>query len=293
MHNSPETPSLQPIEKMTFGTKFAYGAGDIGGAIVGILLLSYLSPFLTDVAHLAPGLAGATQLVVRVWDACIDPVIGIMSDRGDIFGSKIKAQWGRRYPWMLFSAIPFGLFFICQWLIPFPETNQWGLFGFYTLVSMLLGTFFTMYSLPYTALTAELTEDYNERTSLSSFRFTFSLGASIFALLIARTIFQNIKDPAQQYLTIGIICAILSVLPIFYCVWGTQARAKLVNARQAARVDNSVSMPLKAQLKSVFTNRPFMFVVGIYLCSWFSLQLTAAIIPYFAVRWVYHKQILH
>jgi glycoside/pentoside/hexuronide:cation symporter, GPH family len=286
MNHPAETPNLPPIEPMNFSTKLAYGTGDVGGAIIGILLLSYLSPFLTDVAHLSPGLAGATQLVVRVWDACIDPVIGIMSDRGDVFGPKIRAKWGRRYPWMIFAAIPFGFFFICQWFIPFPETNQWGLFGFYTLISTLLGTFFTMYSLPYTSLTAELTEDYNERTSLSSFRFTCSLGGSIIALLIARTVFQQLKDPAQQYLTIGIICSVLSVLPIFYCVWGTQARAKLVNQYQAARIQNTASLPLKAQLKSVFTNRAFMCVVGIYLCSWFSLQLTAAIIPYFAVSWM-------
>jgi glycoside/pentoside/hexuronide:cation symporter, GPH family len=287
MMNPPaETAELPPIEKMNFSTKLAYGAGDVGGAVIGILLLSYLSPFFTDVVHLSPSLAGATQLVVRVWDACIDPVIGMMSDRGDVFGAKIKEQWGRRYPWMLVAAIPFGLFFILQWLIPFPETNQWGLFGFYTLVSMLLGTFFTMYSLPYTALTAELTEDYNERTSLNSFRFTFSLGGSIVALLIARVVFGLVKDPAQQYLTIGIICAIISVIPIFYCVWGTQARAKLVNQHQAARIERHESLPILEQLRSVFTNRAFMFVVGIYLCSWFSLQLTAAIIPYFAVSWM-------
>jgi glycoside/pentoside/hexuronide:cation symporter, GPH family len=286
MNPPAETSKLPPIEKMSFSTKFAYGAGDIGGAVIGILLLSYLSPFFTDVAHLSPGLAGATQLVVRVWDACIDPVIGIMSDRGNIFGAKIREQWGRRYPWMLVAAIPFGVLFIFQWSIPFPESNQWGLFGFYTLVSMLLGTFFTMYSLPYSALTAELTEDYNERTSLSSFRFTFSLGGSILALLIARIVFQQVKDPAQQYMTIGIICAIISVIPIFYCVWGTQARAKLVNRYQAARVENTDPLPLAQQLRSVFTNRPFMYVVGIYLCSWFSLQLTAAIIPYFAVSWM-------
>jgi glycoside/pentoside/hexuronide:cation symporter, GPH family len=283
MNDLDTEPALPPIERMTFATKFAYGAGDIGGAIVGILLLSYLSPFFTDVAHLAPGLAGATQLVVRIWDACIDPFIGILSDRGNLFGKKMRDRWGRRYPWMLFSAIPFGVFFILQWLIPFPESNQLGLFIFYTIVSMLLGTFFTMYSLPYTALTAELTEDYDERTSLNSFRFSFSLGGSIVALLIARVVFQNVKDPAQQYLTIGVICAILSVIPIFYCVWGTQARAKLINSRQAARVEDTNSEPFLRQMRSVFANRPFMYVVGIYLCSWFSLQLTGAIIPYFAV----------
>ncbi len=278
------------VEKMTFGTKVAYGSGDIGGAIVGILLLSYLSPFFTDVAHLAPGLAGATQLVVRVWDACIDPVIGMTSDRGNLFGAKIKARWGRRYPWMLFSAIPLGIFFILQWLIPFPASNQWGLFIFYTVVSLCLGTFFTMYSLPYTALTAELTQDYNERTSLSTFRFTFSLGASILALLIASGVFQLVKDPAQQYLTIGIICGIIAVVPIFYCVWGTEQRAQLMAQRQISRIEEAPPMPILAQLRSAFANRPFLYVVGIYLCSWFSLQLTAAIIPYFAVSWMGLKQ---
>jgi glycoside/pentoside/hexuronide:cation symporter, GPH family len=285
--NNLDSPSVPPsIDKITFGTKLAYGAGDIGGAITGILLLSYLSPFFTDVVHLSPGLAGATQLVVRVWDACTDPMIGIMSDRGHVFGAKIRSEWGRRYPWMLFAAIPFGVMFICQWLIPFPEANQQGLFYYYTLVSMFLGTLFTMYSLPYSALTAELTQDYDERTSLSSFRFTFSLGGSIFALLLARTVFQYVQDPAQQYLTIGIIGAIISVVPIFYCVWGTRARARMITSLQAARIDDTVVMSLREQLRSVFTNRPFMFVVGIYLCSWFSLQLTAAIIPYFAVSWM-------
>jgi glycoside/pentoside/hexuronide:cation symporter, GPH family len=298
MHNldsdstsSSRAPAHMPIvEKMTFGTKVAYGSGDIGGAIVGILLLSYLSPFFTDVAHLAPGLAGATQLVVRVWDACIDPVIGMTSDRGNLFGAKIKARWGRRYPWMLFSAIPLGIFFILQWLIPFPASNQWGLFIFYTVVSLCLGTFFTMYSLPYTALTAELTQDYNERTSLSTFRFTFSLGASILALLIASGVFQLVKDPAQQYLTIGIICGVIAVVPIFYCVWGTEQRAQLMVQRQISRIEEAPPMPILAQLRSAFANRPFLYVVGIYLCSWFSLQLTAAIIPYFAVSWMGLKQ---
>ncbi len=283
--------SVPIVEKMTFGTKIAYGAGDIGGSIIGILSLSYLSPFFTDVAHLSPGLAGATQLVVKIWDAVNDPLVGMSSDRGNLFGAKIKARWGRRYPWMLISAIPMGLFFVLQWWIPFPESNQWGLFWFYTIIALFLGTFYTMYSLPYTALTAELTQDYHERTSLSSYRFSFSLGASIVALLIARTVFQIIEDPAQQYLTIGTICGIISVIPIFYCVWGTEKRAKLMLKLQNVQIDEDApQMPFFAQLRSAFANRPFLYVIGIYLCSWFSLQLTAAIIPYFAVSWMGLKQ---
>ncbi len=274
-----------PIDRMTFATKLAYGAGDAGAAITSIMLLSYLSPFLTDVAHLSPGLAGWSQLVGKIWDAVNDPMVGVLSDRGQIFSDKIRQRWGRRYPWMLWGAIPFGIFFALQWIVPFPETNQWGLFGFYTLISILFNTFFTVVNLPYTALTAELTQDYHERTSLSSFRFTFSIGGSIVALLLARTVFQNIQNPATQYLTIGVICAVLSILPIFWCVFGTHARSRAVLAQhpeEAAPVTGS----LVSELRIVFSNRPFLFVVGIYLCSWFSVQLTAAVIPYFVVSYM-------
>jgi glycoside/pentoside/hexuronide:cation symporter, GPH family len=274
-----------PIGRMTFATKLAYGAGDAGAAITSIMLLSYLSPFLTDVAHLSPGLAGQSQLVGKIWDAVNDPMVGVLSDRGKIFSDKIRQRWGRRYPWMLWGAIPFGIFFALQWLVPFPETNQWGLFAFYTLTSILFNTFFTVVNLPYTALTAELTQDYHERTSLSSFRFTFSIGGSIIALLLARAVFQNIQTPTTQYLTIGVICAAISVLPIFWCVFGTYARSQAVLAQQPAE-SAPVTGSLLSELRIVFSNRPFLFVVGIYLCSWFSLQLTAAIIPYFVVSYM-------
>lgn len=280
---------LPTIGKMNFATKLAYGAGDAGAAITSILLLSYLSPFLTDVAHLSPGLAGQSQLLGKFWDAVNDPMVGVLSDRGQIFSDKIRQRWGRRYPWMLWGAIPFGIFFALQWIVPFPETNQLGLFAFYTLISILFNTFFTAVNLPYTALTAELTADYHERTSLSTFRFTFSIGGSIVALLIARTIFLQLQDPAAQYLTIGLICAVLSVFPLFWCVFGTFGRAKAVADRHPAELE-PVTIPLQEQLRLVFTNRPFLLVVGIYLCSWFSLQLTAAIIPYFVVSYMGLKQ---
>jgi glycoside/pentoside/hexuronide:cation symporter, GPH family len=290
MTNSPtEKIPAATIGKMNFATKLAYGAGDTGTAITAILLLSYLSPFLTDVAHLSPGLAGQSQLVGKIWDAVNDPMVGVMSDRGQIFSDKIRQKWGRRYPWMLWGAIPFGLFFALQWIVPFPETNQFGLFAFYTLISIAFNTFYTVVNLPYTALTAELTEDYNERTSLSTFRFTFSIGGSIVALLIARAIFQQIADPGTQYLTIGIICALLSILPVFWCVFGTYQRAQAVATKHPAELE-PVTIPLGEQLRLVFANRPFLFVVGIYLASWFSLQLTAAIIPYFVVSYMGLKQ---
>jgi glycoside/pentoside/hexuronide:cation symporter, GPH family len=272
------------VPKLTFGTKLAYGAGDLGTAITANILIFYLSPFLTDVAGLSPGLAGRTQLVGKVWDAVNDPMVGVLSDRTQSEG------WGRRYPWMLLGAIPFGIFFFLQWVVPHfsrnPETNQWGLFWFYTAISIFFNAFYTIVNVPYTALTPELTQDYNERTSLNSFRFAFSIGGSILSIIVFDFIIrQIIKDPAQQYLAMAAVCTLLSVLPLYWCVWGTRKRMKYM-AAQHPEDEEPVSMPILQQLKIVFSNRPFLFVVGIYLCSWFSLQLTASIVPYFVRDWM-------
>jgi glycoside/pentoside/hexuronide:cation symporter, GPH family len=271
-------------QRLSWPTKLAYGAGDMGAAITAMILLSYLSPFLTDVAHLKPGLAGWSQLVGKIWDAVNDPIVGVLSDRGTIFGEKIRRRWGRRYPWMLAGAIPFGLFFFLQWLVPFEAENQWGLFFFYTLISILFNTFFTVVNLPYTALTAELTSDYDERTSLNTFRFMFSIGGSILALLIARAVFTLSIPPAQQYLWMGFLCAVLGSLPIFWTVYGTRR-----HVQRRPELLQEVSLPFLTQMRLVFANRPFLYVVGIYLSSWLALQLTAAIVPYFVVNWMQMK----
>lgn len=277
-HSNPsaEPPATLPSEKLNLKTKLAFGAGDMGSAITANILIFYLSPFLTDVAGLAPGLAGLTQLVGKFWDAINDPIVGVMSDR-------TSTRWGRRYPWMIFGAIPFGLFFFLQWIVP--SFNQWGLFWYYTIISILFNAFYTVVNVPYTALTPELTQDYNERTSLNSFRFLFSIGGSIISAIFAFFIFQKVADKGAAYLILGGVCTVLSVVPLYLCVWGTSARAKEV-AQAHPEEEKPVSLPIFEQVKIVLANRPFLYVVGIYLCSWLSVQLTAAIIPYFVVSYM-------
>jgi GPH family glycoside/pentoside/hexuronide:cation symporter len=143
-----------------------------------------------------------------------------------------------------------------------------------------------MVNLPYTALTPELTQDYDERTSLNSFRFAFSIGGSILSVVIFGVIAQIWpNDKAQQYLWMGIVCGLLVILPTYWCVFGTRKRERLMAARHPS-ADIPVTIPLLEQFRIAFSNHPFLFVVGIYLCSWLSVQLTATIIPYFITSWM-------
>lgn len=266
-------------KKLNFSTKLAYGAGDLGPAITANVMGFFLLFFFTNVAGISAGLAGTILMIGKIWDAINDPIVGVLSDR-------TRSRWGRRYPWIICGAIPFGVFYFLQWTVPHfsadPAANQWGLFWYYVAIGIAFNMAYTMVNLPYTALTPELTQDYNERTSLNSFRFTFSIGGSIFSLILAQFIFSLIKSSTQQYLVLGAICAVLSVLPLFWCVWGTWQHS----AASRAAVNTTESTPLLEQLRIAFSNRPFLYVIGIYLCSWLAVQQTAAIIPYFVVNWM-------
>lgn len=277
-----ETP-LPALEKLNFSTKLAYGAGDLGPAITANILAVFLLLFFTNVAGLNAGLAGSILMISKVWDAINDPIVGMLSDR-------THSRWGRRHPWMMFGAVPFGIFFFLQWLVPRfssePAANQWGLFCYYVAVAIAFNTFYTVVNLPYTALTPELTQDYDERTSLNSFRFAFSISGSILSLVLALGIFAIFKrDLREQYLILGGICAILSILPLYWCVWGTRQRVKLTEQLRLAN-HTETSLPYFQQLKIVFSNRPFLYVIGIYLCSWLAVQNTVAVIPYFVLSWM-------
>ena len=337
-------------EKLNFTTKLAYGSGDMGPAITANVLVFFLLYFFTNVAGLPPGLAGSILAIGKIGDAINDPIAGILSDR-------THTKWGRRIPWMLWGAIPFGILFFLQWIVPEfnrdPNINKWYLFVYYIVIAILFNIAYTVVNLPYTALTPELTQDYNERTNLNSFRFAFSIGGSILSLILATFIFQFYPDdPTQQYLVLGIVSSLLAVIALFWCVLRIQERGAepLLNQqfkkylgyillaiatvaliygianssnnilfavlgllialqflgfgislilakteshlcdREATEHRDNLSTtpttPILEQIKIAFSNRPFVYLIGIYLSSWLAVQLTASILIYFVVSWM-------
>jgi glycoside/pentoside/hexuronide:cation symporter, GPH family len=275
----------QPAEqKLNFLTKLSFGIGDFGTAISANVLIWFQLSFLTNVAQISPGIASTIRMWASIWDAINDPVVGMVSDR-------TRTRWGRRYPWMFLGALPLGIFFFLSWVVPRfsdnPAAQQSGLFWFYLAISVLFNTGYTAVNLPYTALTPELTQDYNERTSLNQYRFFFSLGGAILSLFIALFIFSTVKDPAQQYLLIAAICTFFCVVAPYLCILGTRRRFALIHRHDSLQ-DAASTQPLSygQQIKIAFTNRPFLLVVGIYLFSWLAVQNTASIVPYYVADWM-------
>jgi GPH family glycoside/pentoside/hexuronide:cation symporter len=255
-----------PSEKLSLGTKVAYGAGDLGTAISAALRGFFLLFFLTDVARLSPAAAGSVLLINRLWDAFNDPLVGWLSDR-------TVSKWGRRRPWLLIGAVPFGLTFFLIWVVP--PLGQTGLFVYYVVISFLLDASYTIVNVPYTALTPELTRDYDERTSLNSYRFAFSVGGALVSAVLHPIIVNAAPDLRTGYLISGLIWAIVSTVPCFIVFAFTRERPELREA------ETEKSPPFFEQIRIAFNNRPYLFVIGLYLSSWLALQVIQTVLVFY------------
>ena len=272
--------------KLSLPVKLAYGAGDLGAGLTSQFLAFFLLSFLIYVAGMDPLVAGLVLAVGKIWDAVNDPLVGMLSDR-------TKTRWGRRYPWMFLTALPFGITYFLIWITPFGnEASDGTKFWYYVVITTIFQIFFTTTNLPYTSLTAEMSRDYDESTELTSFRLSFSVLGGVAILIIAGIVTAMMPGEsmrAARYLVLGLIGGGISVLSIYWCVFGTYGYMVKKTAAEGRSLNDTTDEnpePFFQQLKSVLSNRPFLFVVCIYLFSWLALQITAAVLPFYAVSWM-------
>jgi len=256
--------------KLTLKNKLAYGVGDISGTIFAALYGFFMQAFLLDVAGLNPAAAGAIFAIAQIWDAVTDPLIGSLSDR-------TRTRWGRKRPWLLFGAIPLAIAFFLHWLVP-PLTGT-ALILYYLFVALLLRTTFTIVNVPYTAMTPQMTRDYDERTQLNTFRFMFSILGGMVAV-ITHPIFVGLGDGqiAGHALSAGIF-AVIIVVTVWMCFAGTYELPYPDD-------DNKKQLPFVQRLRIVLANRPYLIVTGIYLLSWLTLQFIQVNLLLYARYWL-------
>jgi GPH family glycoside/pentoside/hexuronide:cation symporter len=270
-------PSDTTSEKVPFITKLAFGAGDVGPATATGIMSFFLMYFFTDVARLSPAVAGVILLINKIWDSINDPLVGVISDR-------IHTRWGRRRPWFLFGAIPFGVTFVLLFLVP--PFDPTGRFWYYLIVSLLLDLAFTVVKVPYTALTPELTRDYDERTSLNSYRFAFSIGSGLGAAVLHPIIVDALEPASGKqfgYAVSALIWATISAMAFFFAFWGTYERHT---------IKEEEPIPFWQGLKIAFGNRAFRYVAGIYLLSWLVVQTVSTIVIYYLTYWLHRHDLV-
>ena len=263
---------------LSFWMKLLYGSGDLGISSIGMMRSIFYAIYLTDVVGIEPRLASFGALIGIVWDAINDPIIGVLSDR-------LRTRWGRRRPFLLWFAIPFGLSFILLWSAPDWE-NQTALLIYVTLSFMLADTLQTLISVPFLSLTPELTPDYDERTALTSSRSFFQLLGALSVVIAAPAIVDMVLASGgtqqQGFVLVGAIFGSIGAIPLL--LLGIFVRETAMPEQQ--------SLPLRKTLRVAWGNIPFRFAVGIHMLNWSAVDMIAVTFPYFLLYWVAQGDLL-
>jgi GPH family glycoside/pentoside/hexuronide:cation symporter len=258
------------LAKLPLKTKVAYGVADLGISLLTASIQFFLLFYYTDIIGIDPGLAGTALLVGKLtWDAINDPLFGFITDR-------TKSRWGRRKPYMLFGAIPFGL---TIWLLFSLPAGMTGATAFLAVLGsfLLVDTTQTLVSVPYYALSAELTRDYDERTSLISIRMIFTvlgyiMGAALTTMIAG--IFMNMGwSKTAAYSGMGAVFGVVAIVTALITTFGV---------KETPNPDlEPAKMPAFSQLKYVFKNRPFVQYMIMSTIISISFTLLTALLPYF------------
>ena len=244
----------------------SYGLGDAGTGLAATLLGFYLFAFFTCSAALPAFIAGSLLMVIKVWDAINDPLIGWLSDH-------TKSRWGPRLPWMLAAAVPLGLSLAALWWVPPGGVVQRT--TYYIVMAIVLMTAYTSVNLPYAALSTELTNDSRIRTRLNAARFTGSIFAGLSGLVVASLV---LAGGTSGYLLMGRISGSVAAVATLLCCWGLAPFAK------RAQQPSGNSEPIGKQLRRIRSNGRFLRVLGLYLLLWFGLQLMQVVALIYLVQ---------
>jgi glycoside/pentoside/hexuronide:cation symporter, GPH family len=195
-------PAITPRVRWLYGVgAAAYGVKDNG---FSYFLLFYYN----QVLGLPGAYAGLAILIAMLFDAVSDPVVGLWSDN-------TRSRWGRRHPFMYASAFPVAFVYFFLWNPP--ELSEFGLFLYLTVASILVRFFITLYEIPSSAIVAELTDDYDERTRMLGYRYMMGWYGGLFMAVLNWGVFMvawgaGSDTTYRVYGSIGAVIMLVAIL---------------------------------------------------------------------------------
>ncbi len=238
--------------------RFGYGSGSVAtgafGTVPGLMLL----PFLTDTIGIAALWAGVIVFAPKFIDVLLNPVAGRISDR-------YHSPAGPRRPFLLRAGIALSLCFAL--IFAGPDLGSRGLDALWVLVFFVLcAGAYAFFQVPYVSMPAEMTDDYDERTRLMTWR----VAILAFTILVAGASAPAIRDAVegrQGYRVMGVVMAVLILLGVLGAYFGT-AKAPTGQVQASAGT-------LRDQLRIVAGARDFRLLLTAF---WLQALATGAML---------------
>lgn len=216
--------------KLPIRTKLSYGLGTVAFGIKDQGFNTLLMLYYNQVVGLPASWVGTAIMIAMMIDAVSDPLIGHYSDH-------LKSRWGRRHPFMYASALPLAFAYFLLWSPPAGSHEMQ--FVYLLLTSVAVRVALACYEIPASALLPEFTNDYNERTSIATYRAMFlAVGSVGMAVLVFKLFLQpTAEQPVGQlnasgYAHYGMAAAIVMLFCVLLSAWGTHHRIPTLASNQ-------------------------------------------------------------
>lgn len=239
------------------------------GTVPGLVLL----PYLTDTLGVAAGVAALLVLLPKAWDVLVNPVAGRISDR-------TRSRWGARRPYLLFGGLALAVLFAAIFAAPFAADPAGGATpgpaaaGYVAVAFLLTATAYAFFQVPYVAMPAELTPDYQERTRLMTWRVAVLAVAILVSGAAAPLVVDAGGNGVAGHRWLGLFVAVLIVAGAVGAFLGTRsAPADAVVASEPT---------LRAQLAVAAGNRPFRLLLTCFVVQSAGIATVLAGVNYFA-----------
>jgi glycoside/pentoside/hexuronide:cation symporter, GPH family len=253
-------------QSLTFGEKFGYSLGDLAANFIFQAMLALQLDFYTHTFGLTAAQAGTLFLVVGLGVACLNPIMGMIADR-------TSSRFGKFRPWLLWSALPFGIIGVLTFTTPNISPAAKLIYAWTTYI--LLRVVYTVNNVPYASITAVMTLDPDERTSISSYRqiAANSAGFIIASLAIPMVRFFGQGNDARGYqYTMGLLSA-LSV--VFFLI-------AFAVTKERIQPDPQQKTSLAQDLSDLFKNRPWVMLFFATLFYFAAIVIRGNVmLPYF------------
>ncbi len=260
-------------ERIPLLTKTLYGAGSIASGVKDTAFNIFLLFFYTQVAGLSGSLAGAAIFIALLLDAVSDPLVGYWSDR-------LNSRWGRRHPFIYASALPMAIAF---WFLFNPplDGGQTQLFIWMLTWAVLVRFFMTFFTVPAGALNAEMTSNYDERTSISGFRVLLAWVGGIAFSTVGYIVFFAPSDQFEDgrldpnaYQDFALLGAIMIVAGILVCARGTH---HMIPRLKEISLNAGESQGFRQDMSNMLHNKPFLVLASIILVAASAIGFTEVI----------------
>lgn len=252
-------------EKLSLKEKVGYGMGDAGSCMIWSVLALYLTWFYTDVYGLAPGIVGTLFLVIRIFDAFSDPIMGAICDR-------TKSRWGKFRPWLLWMALPFGLGAVAMFTTP--DISMTGKIIYAWVTYLVMSLIYTAINIPYCSVAGVITLNQKERMGCLSWRFFLN---GLATLIISSTILPLTDwlgngNRASGFQMTMIIMGAAATLMFLFCFSSIKERVVAVKENDS----------LKRDLKDIVKNDQWLLMITITFLNVFPAFIRGAVTIYYA-----------